>query len=88
MDKAMLTLKPGVTLTEAGSQIGLVLDGQSQFSKNAWQAKLIRALSKQPQPPESLMALLRMGDGPPRSDNDGSLTIAEFILDFGDYLES
>lgn len=88
MDQTMLTLKPGVTLTEESSQTGLMLNGQTQFAKNAWQAELIRALSKQSYSPENLMALLLMADGLPRNDNDVSLTIAEFILDFGEFLES
>lgn len=87
MDEAMLTLKPGVTLTEVGNRVGLVLNGQTQFAKNGRQAEILRTLVLQSRSPESLTALLCAGDGL-QNDNDTSLTIAEFILDFGEFLEA
>lgn len=88
MEETMLTLKTGVTLTEQAGQVGLTLHGHTQFAKDARQAEILRALVLQSQPPESLMTLLRTRDGPTKSDNDISLAIAEFILDFGEYLET
>lgn len=87
MDKTMLTLKPGVTLTERDGQTGLTLQGRTKFVKDARQAEILRALVDWAQPVESLMVLLRARDGPTESGSKISLDLAEFILDFGDYLE-
>ena len=87
MDETMLNLKPGVTPTERDGQIGLTLHGRAQFAKDARQAQILRALILQSRPPESLMAFLQTRVGSPENDNEISLAIAEFILDFGEYLE-
>lgn len=86
MDETMLTLKTGVKLIEQDGQVGFMLHGRTQFSKNLRQTEILRTLSEQSHSPERLMALLRTGDNP-QSDNDNSLAIAEFILDFGEFLE-
>ncbi|KAF5044761.1 hypothetical protein DSECCO2_488330 [anaerobic digester metagenome] len=88
MDQIMLTLKPGVTLAERGGQIGLALQERVRFAKDARQAKILRALVLQSQSLESLMALLHTGNDPPENDPGISLAMAEFILDFDEYLES
>ena len=88
MDETILTLKPGVTLTERDGQSGLSLHGQTKFAKDARQAEVLRALISQSQPLDSLLVLLHAWDAPPKNDNEISLTIAGFILDFGDYLEA
>lgn len=88
MNETMLTLKPGVTLTEQDGQAGLVLNGRTRLAKNARQADILLALVAQPQPPEILTALLRALDGSSENDNEIFLAIAEFILDFGEYLET
>ena len=88
MDQIMLTLKPGVTLTERGGQIGLMLQGRICFAKDAQQAEILRALLERPQTVESLMALLHARDGPPENDHRISLAMAGFILEFGEYLET
>lgn len=87
MNETMLTLKPDTELTEAGDRIGLMRNGQTQFAKNGRQAEILRALLLQSQPLEGLTALLRTGNGL-QSDNENLLAIAEFILDFGEYLEA
>lgn len=87
MHETMLTLKPGVTLTEAGNRIGLMRNGQTQFAKNTRQAEILRALLLQSRSPEGLTALLRTENGL-QSDNENLLAIAEFILDFGEFLEA
>lgn len=87
MDEAMLTLKPCVTLTEAGNRVGLVHNGQTQFAKNKPQVEIMRALVLKSRSPESLTALLHSGESL-LSDDENSLAIAEFILDFGEFLEA
>ena len=87
MDETMLTLKTGVTLIEQEGQFGLVLHGRTQFAKNPRQTEILQALTEQPLSPESLMALLRARDGP-QNENENSLAIAGFILDFGDYIKA
>lgn len=88
MDETMLVLKSGVTLTEHGGQVGLVLNDRVRYAKNERQAEILLTLVKQPQPIESLTELLCTLDGSTENDNEISLAIAEFILDFGDFLEA
>ncbi|MET0017035.1 hypothetical protein [Oscillibacter sp.] len=88
MDQIILTLKPGVTLAERGGQIGLVLQGRICFTKDAQQAEILRALVLQSQSLETLMALLHRGNTPLENDHRISLAMAEFILEFGEYLET
>ena len=88
MDETMLTLKADVTLTERDGQVGVVLNDRVRYAKNERQAEILLALVKQSQPLESLMALLRALYGSTENDNEMSLAIAEFILDFGEYLEA
>ena len=87
MEETMLTLKRGVTLTEQSGQSGFSLNGQSKFAKNTRQAEILRALAMQRRSLNSLKALLCAGNAK-QSDNEISLVIAEFILDFGEYLEA
>lgn len=87
MVETMLTLKTGVKLIEPDGQFGLMLNGRTQYAKDSRQAEMIRALTKHSLSPESLMALLSAGNDP-RNDNDISLAIAEFILDFGEWLKA
>lgn len=83
----MLTLKPGTMLAERGGRTSLVLDGRVRFAKDARQAEILRALVEQSQSLEDLMALLSARDGPSANDSEVSIAMAEFILDFGEYLE-
>lgn len=87
MYETMLTLKLGVTLTEQDGHVGLTFCGRTQLAKDARQAEILRALVLKSRSPESLTALLCARNGP-QSEGENSLTIAEFILDFGEYLES
>lgn len=87
MDETMLTLKPGVQLTEAGNRVGLTRNGQTKFAKNSRQEEILRVLVERTLSPESLMAILSVSEGL-QNDNDKSLAIAEFILDFGEFLEA
>lgn len=87
MNETMLTLKPGVTLTEQDGHVGLTFCGQTQLAKDARQAEILRALVLKSRSPKGLAALLCAGNGL-QSENENSLIIAEFILDFGEYLES
>lgn len=88
MNETMLTLKPDVTLTERDGQVGLTLHGHARFAKDARQTKILRALVLQSQSLESLISLLHARDDPFQNDNYISLAMAEFILDFGDFLEA
>lgn len=88
MDETMLTLKAGVALTERDGQVGLTLNGCAQFVKDTQQAEILRALISQSQSPESLAALLQTRGGSSENHNEIFLAIAEFILDFGEFLEA
>ena len=88
MDETMLILKSGVTLIKEDGQVGLVMNGRTRFAKDARQAEILQALILQSQSPDSLTELLQMRKGSSESNNEISLAIAEFILDFGEYLEA
>lgn len=88
MDETMLTLKTAAVLTERDGQAGLTLCGHTRFAKDARQTEILLALVKRPQPIESLMTLLQTQYGLSVHGNDISLVIAEFILDFGEFLEA
>ncbi|BAK97803.1 hypothetical protein OBV_06050 [Oscillibacter valericigenes Sjm18-20] len=88
MDQTMLTLKHGTTLAERGGQMGIVLNGRVRFAQNARQAEILRALVERPRSIKSLTALLRARDCATDNGSEFFLAIAEFILDFGEYLEA
>jgi len=88
MNETMLTLKTGVTMTERDSQVGLVLNDCIRYAKNARQAEILLTLVERPQTPECLTELLQTRCGLSENNNEISLAIAEFILDFGEYLEA
>lgn len=88
MDETTLTLKDGVMLTEQDGQIGLSLCGLIQFAKDARQEEILRELILRSQTPESLAALLQTRYGLSARDNEISRAIAEFILNFGEYLDA
>lgn len=88
MDETMLTLKPGVRLIEAGTRVGLVMNERVRYAKNERQAEILRALLLQSRSPECLTALLQTRCGLSENDNEISLAIAEFILNFGEYIKA
>lgn len=88
MEKTMLTLKRGVTQIEQSGQPGFSLNGQTKFAKDGRQTTILRAISERPQPLGSLAALLHAHENPPDVANEIPLAIAEFILDFGEFLEA
>jgi len=88
LDETILTLKSGVMLTESDGKIGFTLDGQTHFANNATQSALLLALAAKPHTLEVLLNLLHKHGDSSYSEIDISLAMAEFILDFGEYLES
>ena len=87
MERTLLTLKPGVTMTTRDGVFYLTLGRSSRPAENACQAAMMQALIRESQSPESLTRLLRLQEAPPPDDTAAALTIAAFILDFGDFLE-
>lgn len=87
MEKIMLQLKPGAVLIEENGQMGLTLSTHSRFAKNKEQATLVGALSRKPQLLNDLIPLLSSCIKTPVREADIPLIIAEFILDFGAFLE-
>jgi hypothetical protein len=88
MEETMLTLKQGVTLIEQSGQAGFSLNGNTRFAKDARQIAILQAMAERPLPLGSLTALLRDCESPPDGANEIPLAIAEFILDFGEFLEA
>lgn len=88
MDETIITLKSGVMLTEHNVKTSLTLNGQTRYANNAIQSELLRALATKPQPLEVMMNTIYARGDPSYSESEVSLAMAEFILDFGEYLES
>lgn len=88
MDETILTLKHGVTLIEQNGKIGLMLNGRTKYAKDARQEALLNALVMKKQTLEGLKELIQTRGSWSDGDNEISLVIAEFILDFGEYLEA
>ncbi len=88
MDETMMTLKQGVTHIEQNEKIGLMLSDCTKFAKDARQEALLNALIMKNQSLEGLKELIQTRGSHSDSDNEISLVIAEFILDFGEYLEA
>lgn len=87
MKQTTLKLKPGVSLLEQEGKIGVSLQGRQQLARSALQGGLLRALGEGGQTLEALHGVAH-SLGAPSDDNGTALLLAEFILDFGDYLES
>lgn len=87
MEQTLLSLKPGVTLRTEGGAVGLALGDEARFASGQYQAVLVRALASHAQTLEELAALLA-AQCQAAEEPDAALGIAEFILDFGDYLEA
>lgn len=88
MDETMLTLKPGVKLIEQNRKIGLMLNDRTKFANGARQEALLNALVLQKQSLEGIKELIQTRDSRSDSENEIALAIAEFILDFGEFLEA
>ncbi len=88
MEETMLTLKPGATLIELNGQIGILLNDRAKYTKDDRQSALLSALVLKNRPLESLKELIQAQVSGADGENEISLAIAEFILDFGEYLES
>lgn len=82
-EKSVLALKPGVVFAEKDGQVWLTLNSLTRIAKDAEQCRLLQALRFGGQSPDALAGLLRQQD-----EGAAALTLAAFILDFEDYLES
>lgn len=87
MEKTMLMLRKGIQQIKLEGRAGLALEGQCRTAKNALQAELLSALAKGAKTPEELIDLVCKSKLP-EERADGALAVAEFILDFGEYLQS
>ena len=71
---------------ECEPRCGLQKDSAIQYAKNAQQAFLIRTLLHQPYKVSALKSLLEKELS--SSSDAVSLLLAEFVLDFGEYLKN
>jgi|GEM_PF-1961027 len=84
VEQTVLSLRPGVRLTERGGETGLELDGAFQPVRNARQELLLRVLAERGRTTESLLELL----GGPGDGYEAALELAALILTFERYLVS
>lgn len=88
MKNTILRLKHGVTLAEQDGRLGLSLAGHTKFAKNPWQAIILRTLTEQAQPLESLTSTSPTRNGSKPDEAMAALEMAAFILDFDYYIKS
>ncbi|WP_458861842.1 hypothetical protein [Acidaminobacterium chupaoyuni] len=88
MEDKMLALRPGVQAAEEGDGFGLRLNGNVRLTKDRRQIVFLRALLEGPQQVENLGELLQKETKEAVDDPAfHALALAEFILNFKDYLE-
>ena len=87
MERDLLCLKPGVQSVEERGRLGLTLSGQTLLTSDPGQSALLQALLSGAQPLETLKFLLRGGRTPPGGDAYAALALADFILQFKDFLQ-
>lgn len=66
---------------------GLRREGETRFAQSPAQNKILEQLLRQAYTPEALVKLLCPSDPGGEEENTASLALAEFILDFGEFLE-
>lgn len=85
---AEIILKPGVQVICADSKWGLNGAGASLWAKDAVQSIILQRLAKGCTGIDDLEKAVRESSGCALRDDELSLAVAEFILDFGEYLEN
>lgn len=88
MKEDILTLLPGVRSAEENGRLGLTLYGRTRLTDDKRQIALLNSLLAGPQSVDSLGILLGAGNDPPGGEAFAALALAEFILNFKDYLET
>lgn len=87
MKEKMLSLLPGVRAEESNGSFTLTLNGKTCFTADQRQAAILRALLGGPQPVGGLIALLHENSAPGDGGAFDALTLADFILQYKDFLE-
>jgi hypothetical protein len=87
MEQAVLMLKTGVRQVQRKGMEGLVLDGREKLAKDRNQAGILAKLLKGPQTTDCLKAGIAEEGKNGSDDTSSAITLAEFILDFKEYLE-
>jgi len=88
MENIVLSLKAGTSAVLQNGMAALCLGGRTQPARDPLQAALIRTLSDGPRTVEALTTFVHARGGPQCTEADAALTLAGFILDFKEYLES
>jgi hypothetical protein len=85
MEEAMLQLLPGVRAAEENGRFGVTLNGRTRLAADEGQTVFLRALLTGAQPLNRLLSLLPGAAAP--DDAFRALTLADFILNFKDFLQ-
>lgn len=86
MDKEVLALKKEVRGVETDGRAGVTLAGVQKLAKNKMQERILRLLLKKSESPEELEAVICAAARSPLDGAGAALVLADFILDFKDYL--
>ena len=88
LEPIMLRLLPGTCAAEQNGRFGLALAGRTCLTADSREITILRALLCGARQIEELKKLLRAAPDPPEGDAFAALTVAAFILHFGEYLKT
>lgn len=87
MENQLIALKAGAAPVERDGRYGVTFSGKTTLTADRRQIALLHALAGGAQPITALKTLLR-ADAQPGSDAFAALALAQFIIEFSEYLES
>ena len=88
MDNDILKLRKDAAEAEKNGRRGLRMNGMEKYARNPVQDFILTALLAGPVSVDSLTNQLRLRGGCTDADASPSLLLAEFILDFNEFLSS
>ena len=86
MDKTMLALKRGTVPAESGGKTGVTLEESTRFARDGRQKIILEMLIQGGQSLSAVLSRIEK-DSPPGEPGEAQLALAEFILDFSDFLQ-
>lgn len=82
-----LNLRPGVTFIRDEQGVGLRHGQTARYADDSIQRTILDLLSRGKFSPDELIGAICSAQSSRDKSNEASLTLARFILEFGDYLE-
>lgn len=86
-DHNELRLRPGVALLRDANGVGLQKAGQTRYAKNGQQAAMLQQIGQNRLALDAMVAAANAACPGGLQSGMAALAVAEFILDFEEYLE-